>query len=55
MTFEAVERREPVSSDVVPGFIISDCLGHRVCWAWKDAEFYTAVLFQYGSPSAYLN
>lgn len=55
MQFETVERREPSSTDDQPGFIISDCLGHRICWAWKDAEFYTAVLFQYGSPSRYLN
>lgn len=55
MNFESVERRNPESADDVPGFIISDCFGQRICWAWRDSEFYTSVLFQYGSPSRYLN
>lgn len=55
MHFEAVERSEPTVTDDTQGFVISDCLGHRICWAWRDSEFYTAVLFQYGSPSRYLN
>lgn len=55
MQFQIVERRYPEPPDEIPGYIISDCQGHRICWAWKESEFYTSVLFQYGSPSAYLN
>lgn len=39
----------------IPGFIVKDCFNHPICWAWKESEFYTAVLFQYGSPSNYLH
>lgn len=39
----------------IPGYIVYDCMKHPVCWAWKESEFYTSVLFTYGSPSSYLN
>jgi hypothetical protein len=39
----------------IPGYIVYDVARHPICWAWRDSEFYTSVLFTYGSPSRYLN
>lgn len=39
----------------IPGYIVYDAINLPICWAWRNSEFYTAVLFQYPSPSIYLN